>query len=50
MWLAFVLYALFASVFTVAKGALEYASPFFLVGSRMMAAGALMLGRVFGDS
>lgn len=44
MWLVFVLYALFASVFTVAKGALEYASPFFLVGSRMMVAGALMLG------
>jgi drug/metabolite transporter (DMT)-like permease len=44
MWLVFVLYALFASVFTVAKGAVEYASPFFLVGSRMMVAGALMLG------
>jgi drug/metabolite transporter (DMT)-like permease len=44
MWLVFTLYALFASVFTVAKGALEYASPFFLVGSRMMLAGALMLG------
>lgn len=44
MWPVFVLYALFASVFTVAKGALAYASPFFLVGSRMMAAGVLMLG------
>ena len=44
MWLVFALYALFASVFTVAKGALEYASPFFLVGSRMMIAGVLMLG------
>ena len=44
MWLVFVLYALFASVFTVAKGALEYASPFFLVGSRMIVAGVLMLG------
>ena len=43
MWLVFVLYALFASVFTVAKGTLEYASPFFLVGSRMVIAGALML-------
>lgn len=44
MWLVFSLYALFASVFTVAKGALEYASPFFLVGSRMMIAGALLIG------
>ena len=44
MWLVFILYALFASVFTVAKGALDYASPFFLVGSRMMIAGVLMLG------
>ena len=44
MWLVFVLYALFASVFTVAKGALEYTAPFFLVGSRMMIAGLLMLG------
>jgi drug/metabolite transporter (DMT)-like permease len=44
MWLVFTLYALFASVFTVAKGALEYASPFFLVGSRMTIAGVLMLG------
>ncbi len=44
MWLVFILYALFASVFTVAKGALEYASPCFLVGSRMAIAGLLMLG------
>lgn len=44
MWLVFALYGLFASVFTVTKGALAYASPFFLVGSRMMIAGALMLG------
>jgi drug/metabolite transporter (DMT)-like permease len=43
MWLVFTLYALFASVFTVAKGALIYAAPFFLVGSRMLIAGALML-------
>jgi drug/metabolite transporter (DMT)-like permease len=40
----FVLYALFASVFTLAKAALTYTSPLFLVGSRMMAAGVLMLG------
>lgn len=43
MWQVFTLYALFASVFTVAKGAVEYASPFFIVGSRMSVAGLLML-------
>lgn len=39
----FVLYGLFASVFVIAKVALVYTSPFFLVGSRMTAAGLLML-------
>lgn len=39
----FVLYGLFASVFTIAKVALTYTSPFFLVGSRMTMAGLLML-------
>ncbi len=43
MILVFLLYALFASVFTVAKEALEYSSPFFLVGSRMLFAGTIML-------
>ena len=43
MWLVFLLYALFASVFTVAKWALEYADPFFVVGSRMAIAGVIML-------
>ena len=37
------LYALFASVFTASKQALEYAPPFFLVGSRMMIAAVSML-------
>lgn len=41
-WVIFV-YALFASVFTTAKEALEYASPFFLVGSRMFVAGLILL-------
>lgn len=36
------LYALFASVFTVSKIALGYAAPLFLVGSRMLAAGILL--------
>ena len=44
MILVFTLYALFASAFTVLKGALEYASPFFIVGSRMTLAGILMIG------
>ena len=36
------LYALFASVFTVSKIALSYAAPLFLVGSRMLVAGLLL--------
>ncbi len=43
----FALYALFASVFTVAKGAVAHASPFFIVGVRMSLAGILMLGYSF---
>jgi drug/metabolite transporter (DMT)-like permease len=43
MYLVFVLYALFASVFIFAKEALNYTSPLFLVGTRMLAAGVLML-------
>ena len=39
----FVLYALFASVFTIGKTALEYTEPLFLVGSRMALAGVIML-------
>lgn len=44
MFLVLLLYALFASVFTISKTGLEYAQPFFLVGSRMVFAGFLMLG------
>jgi len=43
MYLVFTLYALFASVFTISKTALEFTQPFFLIGSRMMLAGILML-------
>ena len=43
MWMVFVLYALFASVFTVSKEALGHASPCFLVGFRMTVAGLIML-------
>lgn len=43
MFFVILLYALFASVFTIAKTALGYSEPFFLVGSRMLIAGVLML-------
>lgn len=44
MPLIFLLYALFASVFVIAKIALESSSPLFLVGSRMLLAGVILLG------
>lgn len=47
MFLVILLYALFASVFTVAKTALEYSEPLFLIGSRMLVAGVLLLGYQF---
>jgi len=47
MTLVFLLYALFAAVFTVSKEALFHAAPFFLVGVRMFAAGLLFLGILF---
>lgn len=47
MFFVFVLFALFASVFTVGKVALEYAQPFFLIGSRMLVAGILLLAYEF---
>ncbi len=43
MYLVFLLYALFASIFTIGKVSLEYAQPFFIIGSRMTVAGFLML-------
>lgn len=44
MFYVFLLYALFASVFTIAKTGLMYAQPFFFVGTRMMLAGIILLG------
>lgn len=41
------LFALFASVFTIAKTGLEYTQPFFFVGSRMLLAGVIMLAFQF---
>lgn len=43
MPLVFLLYALFAGCFTIAKTALDYTQPIFLVGSRMTVAGILMI-------
>lgn len=43
MFYVLLLYALFASVFTIAKTGLEYTQPFFLVGIRMMLAGVILL-------
>ena len=40
----FLLYALFASVFTISKTALDYSQPLFLVGSRMLLAGLILIG------
>lgn len=44
MFYVFLLYALFASVFTIAKTGLEYTQPFFFIGTRMMLAGFILLG------
>ncbi|MBS4167734.1 DMT family transporter [Parachlamydia sp. AcF125] len=43
MYVVILLYALFASVFTICKMGLQYAQPFFFVGTRMLCAGTLML-------
>jgi drug/metabolite transporter (DMT)-like permease len=44
MFFVFLLFALFASVFTVGKIGLQYTEPFFLIGSRMLFAGVILLG------
>lgn len=44
MFYVTLLYALFATVFIIAKTGLEYSQPFFLVGSRMLLAGVILLG------
>jgi len=48
MFYVILLYALFASVFTIAKTGLEYTQPFFLVASRMLLAGVLLIGYQYG--
>lgn len=47
MYQVILLYAFFASVFTISKFGLEYTEPFFLVGSRMLLAGIILLGYSF---
>ena len=43
MFKIILLFALFASLFTINKTALEYCEPFFLIGSRMTVAGILLV-------
>jgi drug/metabolite transporter (DMT)-like permease len=43
MFYAILLYGLFASVFTISKIGLAHAQPFFLVGTRMVFAGTILL-------
>jgi drug/metabolite transporter (DMT)-like permease len=47
MFFVILLFALFASVFTVSKVGLEYTQPFFLIGFRMFIAGILLLSYEF---
>lgn len=47
MPLVILLFALFASLFTLSKTALDFSEPFFLIGSRMTFAGILLLTHQF---
>lgn len=47
LYLVFIVFAFFASVFTIGKVALLTTQPFFLVGSRMLVAGILLLAYQF---
>ncbi len=47
MHLVVLLYALFATVFTISKTGLQYAQPVFFVGARMFFAGAVLLTYLF---
>lgn len=47
MYLVVLLYAMFASVFIIAKTGLEYSPPLFLVGTRMFFAGIVMLAYLY---
>ena len=43
MFFVILLFAMFASLFTLQKETLEYCEPFFLIGSRMLFAGIILL-------
>lgn len=45
--LVILLYAMFASLFGISKASLEYSEPFFLIGSRMLLAGVILLAHQF---
>lgn len=47
MFFVLALFAMFASVFTIAKTGLQYAEPFFFVGTRMILAGVVLLAYQF---
>lgn len=47
MYLVIILYALFASIFGFSKAALNYSEPYFLIGSRMLFAGLILLAYQF---
>lgn len=47
MFFVILLYALFASIFTLQKETLDYSGPFFLIGSRMLFAGIILLTYLF---
>lgn len=44
MLLVMLLFAMFASVYTIAKLSLQYAAPLFIVGARMFLAGIILVG------
>lgn len=47
MFLIILLFAMFSSIFTLQKVGLAYGEPFFLIGSRLLFAGILLLGYLF---
>lgn len=47
MWLVFLMYALFGSIFSVGKIAVEISQPFFLTSVRMLLAGGSIVGFLF---
>lgn len=47
MFLVILLFALFASLFTLQKDTLQYCEPFFLIGSRMLFSGIILLTYLF---